>query len=138
MTTEALKPLVAVVAAALLLALAGCTNTADPDNVDRRAVERWNYLIEHKAEQAYDYLSPGFRTTQTREDYAAAMNNRPVQWKEARFKSKECEEERCKVEVEVGYAVPLAALGGKPTTASSNRSEVWILVDNHWYYLPSH
>lgn len=134
MTTEALKPLVAFAAAALLLA--GCANTADPDNIDRRAVERWNYLIEHKAEQAYDYLSPGFRTTQTREDYAAAMNNRPVQWKEVAFDRKECEAERCKVYVNVSYSVPVAAAKGKIASNTRSITETWILVDGDWYLLP--
>lgn len=136
MTTEALKPLVASTAAALLLALAGCTNSADPDNVDRRAVERWNYLIEHKAEQAYDYLSPGFRTTQTREDYAATMNNRPVQWKDVAFDRKECEAERCKVYVNVSYSLPVAAAKGKIASNTRSITETWILVDGDWYFLP--
>src|SRR5688572_22783391 len=70
------------IACGLLLALAGCVDKANPDTIDTRAVERWNYLIAHQAEKAYDYLSPGFRSTQTREVYASSMNSRPVQWKE--------------------------------------------------------
>lgn len=137
MITDALKPLLAVAGlAALLFALPGCTDTASPDNVDRRAVERWNYLIEHKAEQAYEYLSPGFRTTQTREDYAAAMNNRPVQWKEATFGSKECDAERCTVRMNVAYSLPVAAAKGRVTSNERIVTETWILVDGTWYFLP--
>ena len=74
---------------ALVLLLGGC-NFGDKDSVaqvDTRAVERWNYLIAHQAEKAYDYLSPGTRETQTRESYAAAMNNRPVKWTRGQVQS---------------------------------------------------
>src|SRR5690606_24177248 len=49
-------------------------------DVERRALERWAFLIERKAEKAYDYLSPGYRQTKSRDEYAKEMNNRPVQW----------------------------------------------------------
>jgi hypothetical protein len=119
----------------LLLALSGCADKAAPDNVDRRSVERWNELIAHRAEKAYDYLSPGFRATQTRENYAAAMNNRPVQWKAATFKRKDCDAERCKVQIDVTYSVALPG-AGQPSFAKSTQSETWILVDGNWYLLP--
>ena len=137
MTNNLIKALACAAALAALLVTVGCTtDKADPENVDRRAVERWEYLIAHKAEQAYDYLSPGFRATQEREVYAQAMNNRPVQWKGVKFSSKECEAERCKVSVEIAYSLPIAAAGGKQAQGSSKQSETWILVDGEWYYLP--
>jgi len=48
--------------------------------LEKRALERWNLLIAHKAEQAYDYLTPGTRATRQRDTYAQEMNNRPVHW----------------------------------------------------------
>ena len=75
--------------AALLVALAGCNTNKDPAaDVEKRATERWNFLIAHQAEKAYDYLSPGTRETQTRERYAKSMNSRPVQWTQAKFNHK--------------------------------------------------
>lgn len=136
MITEPLKVVAASAVVALLLVLGGCADKASPDNVDRRAVERWNYLIEHKAEKAYDYLSPGFRATQDRDSYAASMNKRPVQWKEVKFNRKECDADRCKVDVDITYSVPLAALSGKSSAVSTVQSETWILVKGEWYYLP--
>ena len=73
---------------ALFVLLGGC-NFAGKDDVEKRAVERWNYLVARQAEKAYDYLSPGTRETQTRESYAASMNNRPVKWTAAKFNRKE-------------------------------------------------
>lgn len=119
----------------LLLAAAGCTDKSNPDTIDRRSVERWNYLIAHQAEKAYDYLTPGFRQTQTRENYATAMNSRPVQWKAAKFNKKECEADRCKVTIDVTYSVTLG--GGAVAETTSSRLETWLLVDGEWFTLPN-
>lgn len=121
--------------AGLSAVVVGCTNKANPDNVDRRAVERWNFLIERKAEKAYDYLTPGVRATQSREAYAGAMNTRPLRWKSVKFNNKECEAERCKVLVEVAYSATLG--GGTQAESSSTQAETWILVDGEWFFLPS-
>ena len=134
MTTKLLKP-IAALSFGLVLGLAGCADKASPDNVDRRSVERWNYPIAHQAEKAYDYLTPGFQATQARETYAAAMNSRPLQWKSAKFKSKECDAERCKVSIDVTYAMTLPGMG-KPNDSTSTQHETWILVKGEWYFLP--
>jgi hypothetical protein len=119
-----------------VLAAAGCADHSKPENVDRRSVERWNHLIAHEAEKAYDYLTPGVRQTQTREAYASAMNNRAVQWKAAKFKQKTCDAERCSAEVEVTYTVAMPGMGGKTMESTSVQSEVWILSGGEWYFLP--
>ncbi|MGN6520640.1 MAG: hypothetical protein ACTHK2_14570 [Dokdonella sp.] len=136
MTIDQLSPKSALLAACALVALAGCTDKANPDNVDRRAVERWNFLAAHEAEKAYDYLTPGFRATQTREAYAAAMNNRPVQWKGGKFKEKTCEAERCKVQIDVTYSVAAPGMGGRMMESTSTQSETWIYSQGDWYFLP--
>jgi hypothetical protein len=118
------------------LASAGCADHSNPENVDRRAVERWNHLIAHEAEKAYDYLSPGFRATQTRDVYAAAMNSRPLQWKSAKFNHKECEEDRCKAYVDVAYTLKMPGGAGSSVESTSTQSEIWIRVDGEWYFLP--
>lgn len=125
------------IACSLLFALGGCVDKANPDTVDTRSVERWNHLIAHQAEKAYDYLSPGFRTTQTREAYANSMNSRPVQWTGAKFKSKECDAERCKVHVDVTYSLSVPGIGGQAVGGTRTQTEVWLLVDGAWYFLPS-
>jgi hypothetical protein len=123
-------------ALALLLALAGCVDKANPDNVDTRSVERWNALIAHQAEKAYDYLTPGFRATQTRETYAAAMNNRPVQWKSVKFDRKECEEDRCTVYLDVAYEIPMGTGALRKMESTNTQSETWIRIQGEWYFLP--
>lgn len=135
MSRKSLKACAASAAVALLLVLGGCADRANPDHVDQRSVERWNHLIAHQAEKAYDYLTPGFRATQAREVYAAAMNNRPVQWKEAKFNRKECDADRCMVYIDVTYSVPMPGTG-KSATSTNTQTETWILVKGEWYFLP--
>ena len=135
MTTNPLRNSVRVAAAMFALALAGCTDKASSDNVDRRAIERWNYLVAHQADKAYDYLTPGFRQTKTREDYASAMNDRPLQWKSVTFNRKECDDDRCTVYVDVAYTLKMPGSAGSIDTTST-QSEIWIRVDGEWYYLP--
>ena len=120
-----------------LLLVGGCVDKSNPDMVDKRSVERWNYLIAHEAEKAYDYFTPGYRATQSREKYAAAMNNRPIQWTAASFKDKTCDGDRCIVGVNVRYTIAAPGMGGRKAENESVQSETWIRVDGQWYFLPN-
>jgi len=102
-----------------------------------RAVERWDLLIARKAEVAYDYLSPGKRATEKREDYAKAMNNRPIRWEKVSLYSKKCEKESsCTIALQVDVSVPSAGVGGM-APAVGFVEETWIRADNGvWYFLP--
>jgi len=125
--------------AALFVALAGCNTNSNPTaDVEKRAVERWNFLISHQAEKAYDYLSPGTRETQTRESYATAMNSRPVRWTAAKYNHKECDADRCKVYIDVSYSLTMPGAGaiGKPIESTSTQTETWVRVKDDWYFLP--
>jgi len=125
--------------AALFVALAGCNTNSNPTaDVEKRAVDRWNFLISHQAEKAYDYLSPGTRETQTRESYAAAMNSRPMRWTAAKFNRKECDADRCKVYIDVSYSLTMPGAGaiGKPIESTSTQTETWVRVKDDWYFLP--
>lgn len=124
--------------ALLALFLAGCGSIDKSSSVEKRATERWNLLIAREAEKAFDYLTPGTRETQTRENYAASMNSRPVKWTAAKFNRKECDVDRCKVYMDISYSVaaPGAGAVGKAMESVSTQSETWVYVDNEWYFLP--
>ena len=120
-----------------LLAIGGCVDKSNPDMIDKRSVERWDYLVAHQAEKAYDYLTPGYRATQTRESYAASMNNRPVQWTGASFKDKTCDGDRCKVNVNVRYSILMPGTAGRKIENENTQSETWVRVNGEWYFLPN-
>ncbi|MGA9342083.1 MAG: hypothetical protein WBV61_07085 [Rhodanobacteraceae bacterium] len=123
-----------------LALLAGCAAGVKKDStadVETRALARWNDLIAHHAEKAFDYLTPGYRATTTREAYAKAMNTRPIHWTKVGFNKKKCEGDRCLVYLVVSYSANINAGLGGPISSVTPLQETWIRVKGDWYYLPS-
>jgi hypothetical protein len=105
-----------------------------PKAVDERALARWDLLIAHKAEDAYAYLSPGFRQTKPKDEYAREMNGRPVSWKAVHLMDKQCDGDTCTVHLEMEFTVPMR---GAPKASGVNvAEEKWIRVSGQWFYLP--
>lgn len=107
-----------------------------PKAIEDRAAKRWELLIAHKAEDAYDYLTPGFRQTKRRDQYANEMNNRPVGWKAAHLMNKECNEDTCNLRFEIEFSVRMNAAMTGPVTSVSVIGERWLKIDGEWFYLP--
>ena len=132
-----MKKINVYIALAVAGALAACTPVKkdDASGVDKRAQERWNLLIAHQAEKAYDYLTPGYRQTITREKYAAQRNDVAVKWKGARVTGRNCEADSCSVTVMIDALVPMPGVSQNHAT-SLPTEERWIKVSGNWYYLP--
>lgn len=121
------------------LALAACTtavrNDAAGSSIKQRAVQRWDFLIAHQADKAYDYLSPGYRSTISRESYAQRMDARGVRWSKVHFNSQKCETGVCHVYLTVDYTLHI----GGPTGSVKSTGfvvETWVRADGQWYFLP--
>jgi hypothetical protein len=127
------------VAAAAVLADAGCATAPakgeDSSVLKERATERWELLIALKSDKAYDYLSPGFRKTISREKYAEEMNQRGLRWEKVEYGSQECEAATCKVRLLVQYKINM---NGSVGTVKSMGPlvETWIKTDGRWFFLP--
>lgn len=122
----------------VFVALAGCmAGVKDQDNlvIRTRAVERWDLLVAHQAEKAYDYLSPGYRGTKPRAAYAEEMNGRPIRWTKVQFGSQDCDADVCHVHLNVNYTVMLGGLAGKTQTIGMV-VETWVKIKGQWYFLP--
>ena len=123
-----------------LIALAGCVSAVkkndDASVIKQRAVQRWNYLIAHQAEKAYDFLSPGYRATKTREAYASEMNGRGIHWTKVHFASQKCDTNVCTVHLAVDYSMKMGGPAGN-VDSSGFVVETWIKADGHWYFLPN-
>ena len=117
-------------------AVAG-TDTGGNKVVERRALERWGYLINRQAEKAYDYLSPGFRATKSREEYAGEMNNRPVHWTKVMPYRQICEKpDVCVVDLQIDADAKM--VGTKEMVSSVGFvTETWIKSGGKWWFLPS-
>jgi|APFre7841882724_1041349.scaffolds.fasta_scaffold09116_2 hypothetical protein len=126
----------------LALALAACasgggTPGATPEElVKKRSAERWQFLIDRKPEQAWDYLSAGVRSTQSREAYAQEMKLRPVHWLTVEPLDAECVKARCDLRTRLEYEITIPGTGSGPTRAPAYVYERWIEVDGAWYFVP--
>lgn len=111
--------------------------SSDADIVKQRAVQRWNYLIEKKAEKAYEYLTPGYRKTKALQQYIAERTNVPLQYKNVAASKAECTEDVCDVWVSVNYQVMLPGGGGQPIDTFAPMQEKWVKSGKQWYFLPN-
>lgn len=146
MIQESVRAAVLVIASSF--ALAGCATTGAGDNAgkadskgasvaQRRAVERWELLINRQAEKAYDYLSPGYRATKKREDYAAEMNSRPIGWSKVYPSTETCEKpDICTVNLAIEYQAQMPGVG-KSVTSIGYVTETWIKSKGKWWHLPA-
>jgi uncharacterized protein YchJ len=127
----------AALGAALLLSACSTVKPRQDDAaLEKLPIERWNLLIAHQAEKAYDYLSPGTRLTESREKYAQEMNNRPVHWEKVDYIDRKCDDpDACTVQLRAAYSVNMSARLGHDVHSVTLLWERWIRLDGHWYYL---
>lgn len=102
-----------------------------------RAVERWQLLIDGKGEQAWDYLSPGARSTKARAVYGKEMAERPVHWISVQKDDKACESDsNCVIRSMVEYELRGTRAGADGMRVPKRIDEVWIKIDEVWYFVP--
>ena len=118
--------------------LASALSYRDPKAaLKQRALERWLFLINKKGDVAYEYLTPGYRSTHDQAKYAREMSDRPVLWFRASFDHETCATEAsCEVTMLVDFRVRMTA-GMGIMTSFAYVKERWIAVDGVWYHLPS-
>ena len=110
---------------------------ASPEaQVKRRAIKRWDLLIERDFDKAYDLLSPGYREVQSRETYVKTMKDRPVQWTSVFFQKATCEPDVCAVEIQVNAQFQMPVMRVGTVDALNVVEENWILSDGEWYLVP--
>lgn len=128
-------------AAAATLFLAACTATpskSQAETLEVRAVKRWEHLIARQGELAYDYLTPGYRATKTREAYRDEIAQRPVRWQKAELVDVECPEtERCEVRIRIDFELAVPLRGGGRINQSTILRETWLRLDGNWFHIPS-
>ncbi len=129
------------VLAAVALFLGACASTPpapplDPEQiVSQRADQRWQLLIERKPAEAYDFLAPGYRSRFTREQYAAMMLSRPVEWNAAEVADVRCREpEVCTARIAMLITTQTPKIGKMQTPAFV--IERWLLLENQWFLVP--
>ena len=127
----------------LTLILAACASgpgagkaDASPEAaIERRAVERWNLLIANDFNAAYEYLTPGFRSSRTVGAYSSGLKPAILTWKGIEWRSVHCETpDSCLAKLLLVYEVKMPGAG--PAPGMTEIEERWVRLRGNWYHLP--
>lgn len=122
-----------------LLVLASCATTGGDTPEDRlreRATARWEALLGGDLAGAYEYLSPGYRSSVSSLQYQRSILMRRVAWTSAEYIGSECSEYTCRVKMLVGFAIHGALPGVKSIEDDDTIEESWVLTGGQWYLVP--
>jgi len=120
----------------LLLFSACATTVSKESSIEKRAIERWDTLLGGDLAGAYEYLSPGYRSSVTSMQYQRAILLQKIKWTSASYKDSVCEDSVCKVKISLGFTVYGALPGVKSYSGVQDIEESWMLVDGSWYLVP--
>jgi len=105
--------------------------------LDNRVLAYWNYKINKDFKSAYQFLSPGWRESESKTEYSNRMEQNLINWKSAKIVSKECSKGNiCKVKVIIIYEYMFRGAISKKMTIPTNITENWIMINNTWYMIP--
>ncbi len=119
--------------------LAGCATTSGGGGggtLGKRAQERWDALLAGDFDTAYEYYSPGFRSSHSRGDFEVMMRLRKVQFTNAKYTDQDCEGDRCTVSFDVGYRIASPVPGLDTWESTQKLEETWIRTQGQWWFLP--
>ena len=121
-----------------LLLLSACVSTAQrvEDSIEQRATTRWEVLLGGDLAGAYEFLSPGFRSSVTSVQYQRSLLLNRVKWTSARYVESDCTEITCNVKISLDFTVYGALPGVKSYKGTQTIDESWVLVDGIWYLVP--
>jgi hypothetical protein len=104
--------------------------------LEARAVARWEYLIAGDLAKAYDFLSPGYRSTRPLENYTAGARAAALNWKSVKWVKSDCvSSDSCTAELILSYSVKMAGAGD--AEGFRHLEEAWVQLDGVWYHVPS-
>lgn len=134
--SKRLQSLGLLICAAVLAGCAGAPNGAVPEQtVEERAQERWNFIVAREYGEAWNYQTPAFRQSTSREDFAFDMVRRRVRWTDAVVSGAECEGDRCEVAVTVSYTPVGGPSQFRDMVLSRDRTETWIRLEGQWWHV---
>lgn len=122
-----------------LVFLAGCATTTGGGgggSLGKRAQERWDALLAGDFDTAYEYYSPGFRSSHSRGDFEVMMRLRKVQFTDAKYADQDCEGDRCTVTFDVGYRIASPVPGLDTWESTQKLEETWVRTQGQWWFLP--
>ena len=120
----------------VLLIMTACSD-AEKNKLDNRAADYWKYKIGKDFKKAYQFLTPGWRKTDSEAAFTQRMVISKVKWLDSKVNKKECSKpDLCIVTMNITYEYQFKSSGSQKIEASSKIKETWILKENIWYHLP--
>jgi hypothetical protein len=120
-----------------LLMLSACTTTPHSEaTLEERATARWDALLSGDVEAAYEYLSPGFRSSVSLLQYHRSLLLSKVKWTGAKYIKGDCEETTCNVKILLDFTIYGALPGVSSMDSKQTIEESWLLVKGVWYFVP--
>jgi hypothetical protein len=139
MTSSFLKrsfTILTVLCCNLLLLSACATSMKSGGNIEKRAMGRWDALLSADVETAYEYLSPGYRSSVSLTQYHRSLLLSKVNWTGAKYIESDCEETVCSVKISLDFTVYGALPGVSSIESKQTIKESWVLVKGSWYLVP--
>ena len=128
----------------VILGLSACAmmqpKTAE-ESVLARAEQRQVALLKHDFAKAYQYMSPGYRQLNSLEQFTA--NHVGVySWVSSTVKNASCDDDVCKVNVEIEYDAGLMMGTSRKPSAEKFlvprvNQETWFKLDDKWWFSKS-
>jgi len=119
-----------------LLIMTACGD-AEKNKLENRAADYWKFKIEKNFKKAYQFLTPGWRKTDSEAAFSQRLITSKVKWLDSKVTKKECSQpDLCIVTMEITYEYQFRTSGSQKIKADSMVKETWILKDNTWYHLP--
>lgn len=128
--------LLLVAALALMLGACATTGPKSSSGAEKRAQERLELIFKGNLGDAYEYLSPGYRSGTSSLDWQRAFLTRRAVWESGEVTGSECSEDSCKVSITIDYAVYGALPGVTRMTMREDIFESWLLSGGEWYLVP--
>jgi hypothetical protein len=125
----------AVLCAAIFVS--ACVAPVSKENmIEQRVNERWEKLLSGDLAGAYEYLSPGYRSSVSSLQYQRTILLKQIKWTSAKYLESNCADTNCTAKVAVGFTVYGGVPGIKSFSSTRNVEETWLLVDGIWYFVP--
>ncbi|MDY0250850.1 MAG: hypothetical protein RBR45_12470 [Pseudomonas sp.] len=122
-------------------ACAGIQHKTNDERVFSLAEKRQAALLKQDFDKAYAFMSPGYREVNTIKQFMGD-NQGVYSWISSKVDKAECEDDVCKVYVEIEFdARALMGGVGKPSSdtliLSRVNRETWVKLDNKWWFSKS-
>jgi len=116
------------------------TACQDPEKnkLDNRALDFWKAKINKDFKTAYQFLSPGWKSSENEDSYVRRLESSRVNWVGVKLSKKSCSQsDVCTVTMIVDYEYLMTGSFSKNIKMSTQIKGNWIMKDNVWFNVPN-